>query len=111
MSDNKEDTVDITELVQQLRSDIGKAVKAAEGEDIQFDLGEIELELQTVVTGKAGAKLSIGVPIFKFDGNGEYSKATTQKIKIKLNPKKSDGTNIQLSDDDEDNSKPKVSEE
>lgn len=107
MSVINDSTVSIKDLVQQLRSDIAKAVKAAEGEDIQFDLGEIELELQTVVTGKAGAKLSIGVPIFKFDGNGEYSKATTQKIKIKLNAKdKKDGP-LKLSDDSPSTQKPK----
>ncbi len=108
MSDDKENTVGITELVQQLRSDITKAVKAAEGEDIQFDLGEIELELQTVVTGKAGAKLNIGVPVFKFNGGGEYSKATTQKIKIKLSPKGEDGKTVKLNNSSSELPKPRT---
>ncbi|GAA6169611.1 trypco2 family protein [Sessilibacter corallicola] len=91
MSDDKE-TVGITELVRQLRNDISKAMELAEDDHkgVFFNFGEIEIELQTVVTNKGNAKGSLEVPIFeifkaKVEAGVDLSKAATQKIKIKLN--------------------------
>lgn len=115
---HKNQTIGLTEVIQRLRADINKAVKAAKSDnnDVLFNLGEIEIELQTVITKKGKGGFSLEVPIWeilkaKAQAEGDISKALTQKIKIKLNAQNADGRNIQMSDDGEDNSKPKVTEE
>lgn len=113
MSDDKE-TVGITELVRQLRNDISKSMELAEDDHkgVFFNLGEIEIELQTVVTNKGNAKGSLEVPIFeifkaKAEAGVDLSKVATQKIKIKLNAEDTKGGPLKLSDDGPSTQKPK----
>lgn len=113
MSDEKE-TVGITELVRQLRNDISKAMELAEDDHkgVFFNLGEIEIELQTVVSKKGNTKGSLEVPIFeifkaKVEAGVDLSKVATQKIKIKLNAEDTEGGALKLSDNSPTAQKPK----
>ena len=76
--------VGLRETLEALRVELSKSILAAEGEQIRFEVGEIELEVQFVVEqskeGKGGLKFWV-VEM----GGGVINKDTiTHRIKILL---------------------------
>lgn len=82
----------LAKAIEELRENIVEAVKAAKGEAMKFELGNIELELSVVATreGQAGGKLSFSVLGIGAEANlgGKLSSATTHKVKLVLTPPK-----------------------
>lgn len=98
-------TIPIAEAIQAIRREIVAAVSQSEGEDIKFDLGDIELEFQVQLSkqegGDLGAKgnLNLGVVTLEASGkqNEQQSKATTHRVKLTLKPKRADGSSLDVS--------------
>ncbi len=76
----------LQDLLSVLRTEIGQAVEAVsiEQPDIVFDLGEIEVELQTVVTKEDSVNGKIKILAFEAGASDKLASAQTQKIKLKL---------------------------
>lgn len=87
MADRKAASAGLADTVRALRAELYQAIKDGQDEELRFALGEIELELEVEVSvgGEAGAEVKFGV--VTIGGKGDLSKATTHKIKIKMNPK------------------------
>lgn len=83
---NDNNTVGFVDIVTALRVELREAVDAAikDEQGVSFKLGEVEVELQAVVTKKVNGKAKFEVPIFKAELGGDYVSAKTQKIKFKL---------------------------
>lgn len=89
----------LVEIISALRSDIEAAIQEGEGEDIKFDVSEIEVDLQTQIIKGGDVNINGGVE-FKILGyelgkasaeaKGQYSKQDTHTIKLKLKPKRWD---------------------
>ena len=88
--------IELAEAIGQLRSQLVQTIKEGEGEDLRFEVADLELELQVVVTkdAKVGGKLEAGVKFWLFGGGtasaeGGLSQGSNQlqKIKLKLRPK------------------------
>jgi len=101
--------IPLVDIITALRSEIDKAQKALkESEsDVVFNLNDIEVELNTVVTreGSAGASGGIKFGVFEMFNaklEGKLSKAKTQKLTFRLSPEsKKSGERIQVSGDDD----------
>ncbi|MET9625931.1 trypco2 family protein [Lentzea sp. NPDC006480] len=80
--------VELADLIGQLRSELTEAMQAGENEDLRFELGPVELELTVAVTkeAKPGAKVKFWVVELGTDAT--LSSATTQKIKLTLDPRR-----------------------
>ncbi|WP_286824241.1 trypco2 family protein [Microcystis sp. LSC13-02] len=92
--------VGLRETLEALRVELSKSILAAEGEQIRFEVGEIELEVQFVVEqskeGKGGLKFWV-VEM----GGGVINKDTiTHRIKIPLKPIWKDGKPVLTGSDD-----------
>ena len=82
MSDTPLQTIELGDLVRELRTEL-KALRAeAEGEDLVFSVEGVEIELQTVVTKEATG----GLKFWVVEGGGKLANAVTQKIKLQLKP-------------------------
>jgi hypothetical protein len=85
------DSIPLADAIHELRSNISTAMKRAEGEDLKFALGPIELELTMVATteGSADGKLSFKIFGIGADAKlgGKLSDSLTHRMKLVLTPK------------------------
>ena len=94
--------VRLADAIQQLRRELQDAVEAGSDEDLRFEVLDLELELQVVVSEESsdtvGAKGGIKFWLVEAGADTQmqdgHSTSQTQTIRIKLRPK-------QGSDDDE----------
>ncbi|MFD4641111.1 trypco2 family protein [Lentzea sp. NPDC058436] len=80
--------VELADLIGQLRAELTEAMHAGENEDLRFVLGPVELELTVAVTkeAKPGAKVKFWV--VELGADVSISSATTQTIKLILDPRR-----------------------
>jgi len=77
----------LAEFVADLRSELVEAMRAAEGESLQFELGPVEVELTIAVDkeAKPGAKVKFWV--VEAGAEARIASTNTQKLKLRLDPK------------------------
>lgn len=78
--------IELATVIQDLREELERAVIAAEGEALRFELGAIELEMSVALerSGHTGAKVRFWV----VETGAEVTAGTnsTQRIKLALQP-------------------------
>lgn len=89
-----ESEIPMAEVVRHLREELTSAVEAGKGQGLRFELQELEVEMQVVVSkgasgefgGEGGVKLWV---VGKAAGKvaGSYESSQIQKVKLKLLPK------------------------
>lgn len=101
--------LELAEVISALRAELNLAKQNAVGEDIRFNINNVEIELQTVVEMEGGVegggKIKFWVLDIDAKASGKYKNAVTQKIKLSLTPQQIDletgeKTSISLSDDE-----------
>ncbi|MFN7962419.1 MAG: trypco2 family protein [Thermoanaerobaculia bacterium] len=84
-------------VVQQLREELAEAVREGKGQEIQFELGDIELELQVVVAREGNGKLGFSVLGFLEGGlNDREEESRVQRLKLVLRAEKASEPNRPL---------------
>jgi hypothetical protein len=86
MSDNN--SLELAEVLQALRENLTEAQNLGSGQNIKFNVTNVEVELETVV-GKdqvagGGFKTKFFVVDINADANAKYTNASKQKIKLTL---------------------------
>ncbi|SCE25995.1 hypothetical protein GA0115242_127235 [Streptomyces sp. SolWspMP-5a-2] len=80
------DVIELSTVIRDLRAELERAVAAAEGAALRFELQTIELEMSVTLerSAQAGAKVRFWV----VDTNAEASvaSASTQRIRLALQP-------------------------
>lgn len=81
----------LAESIGSLRRELAEAIAAGADEDLQFEVGEIELEL--TVTAERSREGSGGVQFWVVNASGGLatSSATTHTVKIPLTPRPKGG--------------------
>ncbi len=114
--DNTQTTavVELSEVIEGLRNELEKAQELGRGKEIRFGINDIELELELTIAKKikAGggvkAKTDSGDGLVKYfvgklggeislQGEGEYQRVSTQKIKLSLSAESQSGQKTKLS--------------
>jgi len=89
-----EGTIDLVEVIRQLRGQLQAAMKAGGKEELRFQVEDLELELQVAITrsasaeGEAGGKLKFWVLEFGGSGKvgGSLGSERVQTLKLRLKP-------------------------
>ncbi|MEL5956618.1 trypco2 family protein [Streptomyces sp. CLV115] len=78
--------IELATVIQDLREELERAVVAAEGEELRFELGVIELEMSVALerSGRAGSKVRFWV--VETTAEATASASSTQRIKLALQP-------------------------
>jgi len=78
--------IELASVIRDLREELQRAIVAAEGEALRFELGPIELEVSVALerTGHAGAKVRFWV--VESGADATVDAASTQRIKLALQP-------------------------
>lgn len=83
--------LELTRVVEAVRSQLTDAVSRSEDQRIQFELGDIELEFSVTVTQET--KGSAGIRIWLANANGSRGRAESSAHRIKLTLKPQDTVN------------------
>lgn len=82
--------LELTSVVSALREQLAQAVEQAQGEQVQFQLNTIDVELQTVIdtAGSSTASGKINFWVLDMDASlgGKYKRSATHKIRLNLSP-------------------------
>jgi len=82
------DTLELADVIKALRQELIAAQQEGDGQQIRFNINNVEFELETVV-GKeqvagGGFKTKFFVVDINADANAKYTNASKQKIKLTL---------------------------
>ena len=84
--------IELAEVVRQLRLELDRARAVAEGEDLRFELGPIELEVTVGLEAVGGAKVKVRFWVVELGGDARATSTSTQRIKLTLHPTAGDST-------------------
>ena len=91
--------ITLSEAIQNLRSELLVAMQRDSGDQLRFQLGPVEMELQVGVTREASAKGGLKWWLIEAGGEAKSGSSSTHKIKLVLDPIGADGQRIKVSDD------------
>ncbi|MGD0375723.1 MAG: trypco2 family protein [Streptosporangiaceae bacterium] len=78
--------IELAEVIRQLRGELDLARRAADGEELQFELGPVELEVTVGLQLEAGAGAKVRFWVVELGGDARTGSASTQRIKLTLQP-------------------------
>ncbi len=76
----------LADTIAAVRRELGAAQTAGQGQSIQFRTGPVELEFEVAVTRTGGGQAGVQLWVLTLGGKGELAQATTQRIKVTLQP-------------------------
>ena len=86
MGDGDGNLPSLADTIAAVRRELGAAQAAGAGQAIQFRTGPVELEFEVAVTRTGGGQAGVQVWVLTLGAKGELGHATTQRIKVTLQP-------------------------
>ncbi|MET8284688.1 trypco2 family protein [Streptomyces sp. NPDC048448] len=83
--------IELAELIEELRRELTAARTAAEGEDLYFEVGPVELEAAVVVERSATAGGKIRFWVVEAGADGRVAEGVTHRVKLTLDPRTHSG--------------------
>ena len=76
----------LADTIAAVRRELSSAQEAGHGQPVQFRTGPVELEFEVAVTRSGGGQAGVQLWVLTLGGKGELGHATTQRIKVTLQP-------------------------
>lgn len=76
--------IGLVETIEALRSELAVAVEKAQGQEIQFPIGSVQLEFQVGVTWDAESKGGVKFWVLELGASGKYANESVQKVTLNL---------------------------
>ena len=86
MSDGDGNLPSLADTIAAVRRELGAAQQAGQGEPVRFRAGPVELEFEVAVTRTGGGQAGVQLWVLTLGAKGELGHATTQRIKLTLQP-------------------------
>jgi len=80
------DLPSLAETIAAVRRELSVAQAAGVREPVQFRVGPVELEFEVIVTRTGGGQAGVQVWVLTLGAKGELAQASTQRIKLTLQP-------------------------
>jgi hypothetical protein len=81
-----DDFPSLADTIAAVRRELSSAQNAGQGQPIQFRTGPVELEFEVAVTRSGGGEAGVQLWVLTLGGKLERGQATTQRIKVTLQP-------------------------
>jgi hypothetical protein len=89
----------LADTIAAVRRELSAAQAAGQGQPVQFRTGPVELEFEVAVTRSGGGQAGVQLWVLTLGGKGEMGQATTQRIRVTLQPvTPQTGEDAQISD-------------
>jgi len=98
MSERPQDGIALTGLLDALRAELVEAQKIAQGQDLKFRLGNIEVELQVAVTSEDEVGGGVKFWVFNADAKEKLARQSIQTIRLQLTPEAGGRKPLNVSD-------------
>jgi len=76
----------LADTISAVRRELSAAQAAGQGQSIVFRTGPVELEFEVAVTRSGGGQAGVQLWVLTLGGKAELAHATTQRIKVTLQP-------------------------
>jgi hypothetical protein len=76
----------LADTIAAVRRELSSAHAAGQGQPVQFRAGPVELEFEVAVTRSGGGQAGVQLWVLTLGGKAEMANATTQRIKVTLQP-------------------------
>ena len=86
MGDGEGKLPSLADTIAAVRRELSAAQAAGQGQPVQFRTGPVELEFEVAVTRTGGGQAGVQLWVLTLGGKGELGQATTQRIKVTLQP-------------------------
>ena len=89
--------IPLADLIDAVRAELQTAAEAAQTEQLQFEVQDLELDVEITTTGSK--EISGGLKIYVFTGGGKASKSDTavHRVKLKLGAVDREGNKYKVS--------------
>jgi hypothetical protein len=99
VSDGDGNLPSLADTIAAVRRELGAAQQAGAGQPVQFRAGPVELEFEVAVTRTGGGQAGVQLWVLTLGAKGELGHATTQRVKVTLQPVDSQtGQDAQIGD-------------
>ena len=79
--------IELSELIRELRAELQSAMVQGASEELRFEVGPVELELNVGVTKEGGGGAKVKFWVVEVGAQGKGSQVATQRVKLTLQPK------------------------
>jgi Trypsin-co-occurring domain 2 len=79
--------IELAEVIGELRRELQHAMNAGQGEPLRFELGPVELEATVAVEKGGGGGAKVRFWVIELGGDAKATQASTQRIKLALQPR------------------------
>ncbi|MGW7369611.1 trypco2 family protein [Streptomyces sp. NPDC054841] len=79
--------IELSHVIRDLRSQLNEARRAADGEELELELGDIELELSVALEKGGGGSGKVKFWVLELGGDKKKNSTDTQRLKLTLQPK------------------------
>ena len=76
----------LADTIAAVRRELSLAQAVGQGQPVRFRTGPVELEFEVAVTRTGGGQAGVQLWVLTLGGKGELGHATTQRIKVTLQP-------------------------
>jgi Trypsin-co-occurring domain 2 len=76
--------VELAQVIGQLRRELSAVMRVSEGEDLRFELGQVESELTVAVSKEAGPNAKVRFCVIELGADGKVASQATQRITLTL---------------------------
>ncbi|MGW7529992.1 trypco2 family protein [Streptomyces sp. NPDC054783] len=80
-------SVELSDVIKQLRQELKEAVSAGDGQDLRFELGPVELELTVAIEKAASTGAKVRFWVVDANMDGKVAAISTQRIHLTLEPR------------------------
>src|SRR5215831_11075097 len=86
VGDGDKNLPSLADTIAAVRRELGVAQQAGVGQPVRFRAGPVELEFEVAVTRTGGGQAGVQLWVLTLGAKGELGQATTQRIKVTLQP-------------------------
>jgi hypothetical protein len=97
----------LADTIAAVRRELSAAQATGQGQPVQFRTGPVELEFEVGVTRTGGGQAGVQLWVLTLGGKAELGQATTQRIKVTLQPVNPEtGEDARIADTDREPAEP-----
>jgi len=76
----------LAETIEALRAELTAAMARGSGEPLQFELGQVDVELSLAITREGSGSGGLSFGVVSFGAAGKAASETTHRLSLTLNP-------------------------
>jgi len=96
--DESEPGIPLADLIDAVRAELQVAAEHGRGQDLQFEVQDVHLEVEVTTTGTREAEGGVKVWALTLGAKGSKSNAAAHRVTLNLGAVTADGTKFRVSD-------------